>query len=132
GNWMLSTFKLQRRGNPYQITFIDSVAAFYSTLLTNAPLDTRIAGDSGRDVIEWCTKIIRASGVELAVATVMRQRNPPAARPTVLLLGGAGFIGRELIRKLLEAGYCVRAAVHRSGAVLEQFDADRLEIVRGD
>ena len=50
GNWLLSTFKLRRRGNPYQITFIDSIAAFYSTLLKNTPLDTRIAGESGRDV----------------------------------------------------------------------------------
>ena len=131
-NWMLSTFKLQRRGSPYQITFIDSIAAFYSTLLTNTPLDTRIAGDSGRDVVQWCTKIIRAAGVELAVTPNPHQRNPPAAQPTVLVLGGAGFIGRELIRQLLQAGYCVRAAVRGSGAVLEQFDADRLEIVRGD
>ena len=50
-NYILSTFKLRQRGNPYQITFIDSVAAFYSALRTNTPLDTRIAGDRGRDVV---------------------------------------------------------------------------------
>src|SRR5262249_39950819 len=30
------------------------------------------------------------------------------------------------------AKYCVRAAIHRSGSVLEEIDSDHLEIVRGD
>ena len=50
----------------------------------------------------------------------------------MLVFGGAGFIGRELIRQLLAANYCVRAVIHRSGSVLEEIDSDRLEIVRGD
>jgi predicted dehydrogenase/nucleoside-diphosphate-sugar epimerase len=131
-NWVLSTFKLLRRGNPYQITFFDSIAAFYSSLLTNTPLDTRIAGESGRDVVDWCTKIIRVAGVELADTRNRRPRNSPVSQPTVLVIGGTGFIGRELIRQLLQAGYCVRAATRGSGSVLEEFDSGCLEIVRLD
>src|SRR5262249_14946021 len=59
-------------------------------------------------------------------------RRALAAQPTVLVFGGTGFIGRELIRQLLAAEYCVRAVVHRSGSVLEEIDSDHLEIVRGD
>jgi predicted dehydrogenase/nucleoside-diphosphate-sugar epimerase len=129
---ILSTFKLQRRGNPYQVTFIDSIGAFYRCLLTNTPLDTRIAGDSGRDVVDCCTNIIRTAGVELAVASNAHQRSSPKSRPTVLVFGGTGFIGRELIRKLLQAGYSIRAATRGSGGVLDEFDSDRLEIVRLD
>ena len=131
-NSMLSTFKLRRRGNPYQITFIDSLAAFYSALRTNTPLDTRIDGGSGRDVVECCTKIIQAAGVELTVVPNRRHRNPPTVPPTVLVLGGTGFIGRELVRQLLAANYCVRAAARGSGGVLEELDSSRLEIVCGD
>jgi predicted dehydrogenase/nucleoside-diphosphate-sugar epimerase len=131
-NSILSTFKLRRRGSPYQNTFIDSVAAFYSAVRTNTPLDSRIHGDTGRDVIEWCTKVLQATGIELTTPLNSRHRNRPTVRPTVLVLGGTGFIGRELIRQLLAANYCVRVAVRSSGAVLEEFDSNRLEIVRGD
>jgi len=131
-NYILSTFKLRQRGNPYQITFIDSIAAFYSALRTNTALDSRIAGTSGRDVIECCTKIIRAAGVDLAATSEPRPRSKPTVQPTVLVLGGTGFIGRELVRQLLAANYSVRVAARGSSAVLEEFDSSRLEIVRGD
>lgn len=51
------------------------------------------------------------------------------AKPTVLVIGGAGFIGRELVRQLLEAGYGVRAMTRSSGKALEEFDNDRLETI---
>ena len=49
-----------------------------------------------------------------------------------MFLAELAFIGRELIRQLLAANYCVRAVIHRSGSVLEEIDSDHLEIVRGD
>jgi nucleoside-diphosphate-sugar epimerase len=57
------------------------------------------------------------------------QINP---RGTVLVVGGAGFIGRELIRQLIASGYSVRAMVRRSGVALEDFRAGGLEVVPGD
>jgi nucleoside-diphosphate-sugar epimerase len=62
----------------------------------------------------------------------MRGGNMVKAQPTVLVLGGSGFIGRELIRQLLASGYCVRAMMRSSGATLEDLHSDRLEIIRGD
>jgi nucleoside-diphosphate-sugar epimerase len=124
--------KLRPRGNPYQISILDSVAAFYSSLRTDQALDGRIEGRLGRDVIEWCNKVIQAANIEPAVAPIPRPRSALTASPTVLVLGGAGFIGRELIRQLLAAGYCVRAMVRSSGAVLEELENSHLEIVRGD
>ena len=131
-NFILSTLKLHQRGSSFQVTFIDPIAAFYSALRANTPVDSRINGDSGRDVIEWCTKIICAAGAEGTVTSKPRARNKPTTQPTVLVLGGTGFIGRELIRQLLAANYCVRAAVRSPRSALEEFDSDHLEIVRGD
>jgi nucleoside-diphosphate-sugar epimerase/predicted dehydrogenase len=132
-DYVLSKLKLRRRGNPYQITILDSVAAFYSGVRSNTTLDSRINGDNGRDVVELCSSIIRAAGIEpIAASSGARGRIAPAIRPTVLTLGASGFIGRELVRQLLAAGYCVRAVVRNSGAVLEGLDSNRLEIVRGD
>jgi nucleoside-diphosphate-sugar epimerase len=48
------------------------------------------------------------------------------------VLGGTGFIGRELIKRLLADGYSVRSMARKSAAVLETLNSDRLDIVRGD
>lgn len=131
-DYVLSKLKLRGRGNPYQITFLDSVASFYAGLRTKAPLDARIDGRTGSDVIEWCSKIIGAAGVEQTPAPRARLQSTTPIKPTVLVIGGTGFIGRELIRQLLAAKFSVRAAVRGSGVALEEFDSNRLEIVRGD
>ena len=129
-DYALSKLKLRRRGNPYQITILDSVAAFYEAMRTGAELDSRIDARSGRDVVECCSQIIRAAGAELQTPPAPRPRRTSAIEPTVLVFGGTGFIGRELVRQLLAAGYSVRAAVRGSGVVLEEIDNGNLEIVR--
>ena len=131
-DYVLSKLKLRGRGNPYQITFLDGIAAFYSGLHSGAELDSRISGSFGRDVIESCSRIIRAAGIKPAAPPAPRRWTSPTVRPTVLIFGGTGFIGRELVRQLLAADYCVRVMVRSSGAVLEEFDSNQLEIVRGD
>jgi predicted dehydrogenase/nucleoside-diphosphate-sugar epimerase len=132
GDYVLSRLKLRSRGNPYQITFLDSVAAFYSGVRTDTELDRRISASHGRDVVDLCGRIVRATGIEAGDLRSSRHQRTPAVRPTVLVTGAAGFIGRELVHQLLAADYCVRAVVHNSRAVLEQLDSDNLEIVRCD
>ena len=131
-DYLMSTLKLRHRGNPYQATILDSVTAFYSGLQSDTALDSRIDGETGREVVDWCSRIVRAAGIAPTNPPLPRRHKTLAVRPTVLVFGGTGFIGRELIRQLLAANYSVRAVVHRSGAVLEEIDSDRLEIVRGD
>jgi predicted dehydrogenase/nucleoside-diphosphate-sugar epimerase len=130
--YALTKLKLKRRGNPYQASIFDSIAAFYAALRAGEPLDSRISGKSGRDVIEWCSRIIQSANIEPTPQTRPPPRCNAAANPTVLVIGGSGFIGRELVRQLLGAGYAVRAMTRGSSAALEALDSDRLEIMRGD
>jgi predicted dehydrogenase/nucleoside-diphosphate-sugar epimerase len=125
--------KLSNRGNPFQNSIMDSVAAFYSAIQTGQPLDTRIDGGRGRDVIKCCLRTIEAAGLpHIKTPTRSPPLQAPSTNPTVLVLGGAGFIGRELIRQLLSNGYSVRALLRGSAAILDDLRSDRLELVRGD
>ncbi|MBT1515625.1 Gfo/Idh/MocA family oxidoreductase [Bradyrhizobium sp. SRL28] len=133
----LGKLKFVRRGNPYQNSIQDATAAFYAAIRNGQPLDVRIAGRTGRDVIEHCVGIIEASAIDTSVtmaagAAGAADRPALAAPPTVLVLGGAGFIGKELISQLLAAGYCVRAMVRGSTLPLDEFKSDRLEVIRGN
>jgi predicted dehydrogenase/nucleoside-diphosphate-sugar epimerase len=136
--YVASKLKLTKRSNPFQNSILDCVGAFYAAVRASRPLDERISGERGRDVIRHCVEAIEAAGLGDASLPhpLPEPRQPPnsapAAGPSVLVLGGAGFIGRELIRQLLAAGHGVRAMIRGSSAVLEELSGERLEIVRGD
>jgi predicted dehydrogenase/nucleoside-diphosphate-sugar epimerase len=132
GDYLLSTLKLRRVSTPYQATFNDSIDSFYASVSANEPLDTRIDAKMGRNVIAWCERIVSAAGAREANPPRIARRNVPSVMPTVLVFGGSGFIGRELIRQLLAAKYAVRAVIHRSSSSLENLESDHLEIVKGD
>ncbi|CAL8971060.1 1,5-anhydro-D-fructose reductase [Rhodoplanes serenus] len=134
GDYVLTKLKLRQRGNPYQLSIIDSVAAFYRALRAGEPLDARIDGAFGRDVIAACLKVARAGRSEVPPERVVSRqiRIAPAKPPTVLVIGAGGFIGRELVGQLLKGGYSVRAMARHSISALEHLEAEGLEIVRAD
>jgi predicted dehydrogenase/nucleoside-diphosphate-sugar epimerase len=131
-DYALTKLKLRQRGNPYQASMVDSVAAFYAGLRNGDSLDGRISGKVGREVIEWCGRIIQTANIGLNSATTPSPQDKVAIEPTVLVIGGSGFIGRELVRQLLEAGYSVRAMTRSSSAALQGLYNGRLETIRGD
>ena len=57
---------------------------------------------------------------------------PTLARPTVLVLGGTGFIGRALIGRLREEGLAVRALVRDTSGPAELLARQGVELMQGD
>jgi predicted dehydrogenase/nucleoside-diphosphate-sugar epimerase len=132
--YVASKLKLTKRSNPFQNSIMDCVAAFYAAARASEPMDERISGERGRDVIRHCIEAIEAAnlGADPLPAPGHPASSASQVEPSVLVLGGSGFIGRELIRQLLAAGHGVRAMIRGSSAVLEKLARDRLEIIRGD
>ena len=54
------------------------------------------------------------------------------ARATVLVLGGTGFIGRALVKRLCRDGHAVRALVRNTAGRAESLARDGVELVQGD
>ena len=97
--------------NPYELGIRRAIDAFYSTLSSQP--DERLTGEFGLRVARLCDEI----------TTLVLAENPeplPAltspAPPTVLVTGGTGFIGRYLVRKLVETGRLVRVVTRSEAA----------------
>jgi nucleoside-diphosphate-sugar epimerase len=64
-------------------------------------------------------------------------KDPKVEKPVekVLVIGGAGYIGSVLVRRLLQAGYQVRVLdllIFGDGPIRELYSNPRFELVRGD
>ena len=110
--------------SPYGLSFRTAVAAFYAATNGQKPLDTRFDFTSA-------TAVMRA--IDATVALMPAHSTEPAKRlgrpkPTAMVIGGTGFIGRNLTRMLVARGHDVRVLSRgRSGP----FDdiADHVETV---
>ena len=96
-------------------------------------LDARISGDFGARVI----RRVRADGQRWRSCRRRRVRAAPVAGPNenrdarILVLGGAGFIGKELVRQLVASGRGVRLLV-RSAASLPEALRAQVDCQTGD
>jgi nucleoside-diphosphate-sugar epimerase len=129
-NYVLSKLGWSKRATAFRISIARCIESFYATLGSES--DRRNAGEFGRDVIEQCCRLA-------AVADVRRGQvaePPPSAgvsrtKPESLVLGGTGFIGRELVRQLTAAGRSVRVMTRRGGSVTTAMVGPNLECTRG-
>jgi predicted dehydrogenase/nucleoside-diphosphate-sugar epimerase len=97
---------------PHTMAFQDgisrSVAAFYSDF--QGPIDRRLDGQFGVEVIRLCERIVAAAGADPAAPPkpIRTDDRPALCRPTVLVVGGTGFIGKRLVKSLTDRGVGVR------------------------
>jgi nucleoside-diphosphate-sugar epimerase/predicted dehydrogenase len=128
---LLSKAKLRRSGTPDQISIQDSIASFYDGIRNPAETDARVSAAMGHSVVRICQQIITQSGVDVCRSAPALPVSAPVS-PTVLVLGGTGFIGKALIKTLLDEGYNVRAAARGPSTALQRLGDDRIQFVRAD
>lgn len=128
--YVLSKFGLSKRGNAFASSIAASVEAFYAEV--KGEDDPRTGAALGARVVELAKQI-----GERGPAGVSRKASPGRAaavkkQADVLVLGGTGFIGRELVKQLLEAGRRVRVLGRNVTALGSLVESERLDVMRGD
>jgi nucleoside-diphosphate-sugar epimerase/predicted dehydrogenase len=128
---MISTLKKSPGSNPFGLSIENSVKTFYKGL--DLDLDPRLDGKFGVDVITFCEQVTRQCVFEPTVnKTDIWQVLPPTRQPTILVIGGTGFIGRYLVRALTKRGLGVRAITRGMSSAQIAFAGLPVELIQGD
>jgi predicted dehydrogenase/nucleoside-diphosphate-sugar epimerase len=133
---LLSKLHLGARGNPYGASIARAIDAFYAG--PGQPLDERVDGAMGAQVIRWCEQMaaLAALPAETIASTPASLAFPAIApfgeAPRILVLGGSGFIGRELVRQLTDAGHRVRMLARNPASLPRQLRESVADCRAGD
>ena len=116
--------------NPFEESISRSVAAFYEGDIRE--VDPRHSGRFATDVIRLCESICAAARVGEPSSTTVSVPSPkPLAPPVVLVVGGTGFIGRRLVRALLDRGQSIRVLTRNAQAAAIEFQGLPVELFAG-
>lgn len=131
-NYVLSTAKLKPRSDGFFQSMLGSLAAFHKALDQGdaPPLDAAF----GAQLVETCEKIAeQIIPRHLASADVALSRKVARLqKPDVAVLGGTGFIGTSLVKRLREQGLSVSVMARNTANLAEIFHGSEVEVHRGD
>ncbi|MDB4986569.1 MAG: putative dehydrogenase, partial [Myxococcaceae bacterium] len=139
GRFVLSKMGLVKEGAPFQRSITRCVRSFYQGQAAGE-LDERVGSKLGTQAVELAERVRDAA--KLGGIPAKKKKDAVAISPapvvasgvpeTVLVLGGTGFIGQALVRKLVEAGYGVRMLVRDPNGVPPELKRLGVGIARGD
>jgi predicted dehydrogenase/nucleoside-diphosphate-sugar epimerase len=110
--------------NPFEETIFRSISRFYG-----GELDARHDGRNAAKVIRLCENIVAKAGLPKTTKTKAKAMKP--VKPTVLIVGGTGFIGRKLVKKLVGEGVGVRVLTRGARGAAVLFEGLGVDLVEG-
>lgn len=128
-NYIFSKFKLVKFGDPYAASIAVSIQRFYAGLKQNE--EKSVSRKFGCQVIEFCEKAL-AKGDLKANPELIKNKSKSTHDSEILVLGGAGFIGKALAEKLLKQGKKVRILARDPSKIEALRQLGDLDIMQGN
>jgi nucleoside-diphosphate-sugar epimerase/predicted dehydrogenase len=128
-NVLFSKMKLTRRAAPFQDSINGAVEAFYTS--RKSQVDERLSAELGEATVRLAERVAKAANLP-APKTYVAPVLPQPKKPSVLVLGGTGFIGKALVHRLLTDGYGVRVLARSPASVPEELLALGADVMKGD
>jgi nucleoside-diphosphate-sugar epimerase/predicted dehydrogenase len=127
---LLAAVRQRPDAAPFDESVFRSIQTFYQGSVKE--VDPRHSGRFGTAVMELCERISDAAGTGAVTRSGITAEVPAAvSSPKILVVGGTGFIGRRLVRQLVEQGFGVRVLTRNiNGAALEFRDLP-VELMQG-
>ena len=118
-SYLLAAVGLGRRNDPWFASMRDSIQAFHAAVRTGEtpPGDAATAAE----VLEWCERFTAEISDQPGRAASTWSETP-IRDGEVIVFGGAGFIGRRVIERLLERGIPVTCLSRRAHGLPPSFD----------
>jgi predicted dehydrogenase/nucleoside-diphosphate-sugar epimerase len=131
--YLASQLKLVRRADSFYRSLEANVQDFHSNLAAGrAPTSD---GAFGAHLVDLCADIASKANVSDAVVANPRTlvaTDQPVPNYDVAVFGGTGFIGKFVVRQLLDAGYSVGVIGRSVRGLPDFFNDPRVSILRGD
>lgn len=125
-----ATLKLAKRNDAFFQSMRNSIAGFHNALTAGRP--PPIDGPFGAMLVGSCERIARAAFGTPSVLTAPAVRSSVGAAPDVAVLGGTGFIGTHVVKRLLENDMRVSVMARSVRNLPAPFGDDRVALHAGD
>lgn len=131
-HFVLSKMGLSKVSSPFPHSIARTVESFYATRKDPKGVDARIGPGVGRAAIALAEDVARLANLPAPPGLPAVSGEGKQGEASVLVIGGTGFIGRALVRRLCEEGHAVRVMARDPLGCPTELREMGVEIVRGD
>lgn len=137
GKYLLSTLRILPRSDPFFLSIKNSIQAFYQGIDQGKPF---IDGHFRSYVVEMCERVSKEVALDESQVREpgsSQKKSVPTSKPPhtswdILVIGGTGFIGYHVRKRLLAANLKVRVLSRNTRLLPPLFQDPRVEVISGD
>lgn len=130
-DFVLCQTGLKKRSDPFFQSMDASIAAFHSSYAQGQSIECD--GVFGANIVTLCEEIAHRVLQREPVRPAQAPEFQASSRPCdVALLGGTGFIGRHLVKQLVDAGHVIRVMARGVRNLPDVFHHENVELIQGN